>query len=97
MIVAEVSTWQPPPEHVWRFGSSVSGRMRLDSDIDLFLVGRTTTPTWDDLNHRLSRLVSDATGNEAQLYDVDVDELAEALAEEPGARQGPDDGSPGVR
>lgn len=68
------------------FGSAATGRMRLDSDIDLFLVRGTDSDddVWEQRVTELARLVTAWTGNDGRIVEYAEDDLhAAALAAEP--------------
>lgn len=65
------------------YGSAARRDSRLDSDIDLFLVfpDGFNDDTRADFNYRLAEHVQRATGNQAQVFDVDRTELTDRIAE----------------
>lgn len=71
------------------FGSAATGRMTLDSDIDLFLVRASGTDRskdlqWEERLTELARSVAAWTGNDGQIVEYTTDELiAAAVAGEP--------------
>ncbi|MBS9532762.1 nucleotidyltransferase domain-containing protein [Mycobacterium sp. M1] len=71
------------------FGSAATGRMTLDSDIDLFLVRASGTDRGEDLQWEerlteLARSVAAWTGNDGRIVEYTTDELiAAAVAGEP--------------
>ena len=68
------------------FGSAATGRMKLDSDIDLFLVRGTDTEdeVWEQKLTELARLVTAWTGNDSRIVEYAEDEFrAAAIAGEP--------------
>ncbi|MGC7299060.1 nucleotidyltransferase domain-containing protein, partial [Mycobacteroides abscessus subsp. massiliense] len=66
------------------FGSATTGRMRLDSDIDLFLVRATDqdgdADAWEQRVTELARLVTAWTGNDGRVVEYSEDELRAAAA-----------------
>lgn len=71
------------------FGSAATGRMRLDSDIDLFLVraagsGDDVDDVWEQRLTELARLVTAWTGNDGRIVEYTEGEFhAAAAAGEP--------------
>ncbi|MCT1515121.1 nucleotidyltransferase domain-containing protein [Dietzia cercidiphylli] len=68
------------------FGSAATGRMTLDSDIDVFLVRATDSENevWEQQVTELARLVTAWTGNEGRIVEFAEDEFrAAAAADEP--------------
>jgi hypothetical protein len=67
---SRLAQWDPPPVYAALFGSAVRGDMRLDSDIDLFVVRPDDVDMEDDQWwSQLSSLTSDMTrwtGNDAR-------------------------------
>ena len=66
------------------FGSAATGRMTLDSDIDLFLVRAPGTDSdndlrWEERLTDLARSVAAWTGNDAQIVWYTTDELIAAV------------------
>ena len=71
------------------FGSAATGRMTLDSDIDLLLVrasdpedqGDNADPdTWEQRVSELGRLVTAWTGNDGRVVEYSEDEIRAAAA-----------------
>lgn len=71
------------------FGSAATGRMTLDSDIDLLLVrasgpedenNNADSDTWDQQVTELGRLVTAWTGNDGRVVEYSADEIREAVA-----------------
>lgn len=68
------------------FGSAATGRMELDSDIDLFLVRAASSDldgdddAWEQQVTELARLVTAWTGNDCRIVEYTEDELREAIA-----------------
>jgi len=68
------------------FGSAATGRMRLNSDIDVFLVrgADSDDDVWEQLVTELARRVTAWTGNDGRIVEYAEDEFhAAALAAEP--------------
>lgn len=68
------------------FGSAATGRMKLDSDIDLFLVRGTDSDDerWEQRLTELARLVTAWTGNDGRIVEYAEDEFrAAVIAGEP--------------
>ncbi|WP_299570075.1 nucleotidyltransferase domain-containing protein [uncultured Williamsia sp.] len=68
------------------FGSAATGRMRLDSDIDVVLVRRTDSDddVWGQRVAELGRLVTAWTGNDGRIVEyTELEFHAAALAAEP--------------
>lgn len=63
------------------FGSAATGKMRLDSDIDLFLVRATDSDdgVWDQRLTELARLVTAWTGNDGRIVEYTEDEFRAAV------------------
>lgn len=85
--------WSETPRYAAVFGSAATGRMTLDSDIDLFLV-RASSPEqvgrervsdpWEAQVAELARSVTAWTGNDGRIVEYTEDELrAAAIAGEP--------------
>lgn len=64
------------------FGSAATGRMRLDSDIDVFLVRGTDSDddVWGQRLTELARLVTAWTGNDGRIIEYAEDEFRAAAA-----------------
>jgi predicted nucleotidyltransferase len=84
-LLASLSTvlqsWRPKPVVAALFGSAVTGRMRPDSDIDLFVV-RPKSVDADDLAwtrqvRELERLVVAWTGNDARVLEYAASEFGD--------------------
>lgn len=88
-LEAHLKTWQEPPAYAAVFGSAMTGRMRLDSDIDLFLVrssvpetagGQQDSDLWEEQVTELARAVTAWTGNDARVVEYTEDDLRAAAA-----------------
>lgn len=76
-----VATWDPAPLLVMLFGSAATGGMRVDSDIDVFVVGDEPSDAGDRWRAQISELELDITkwtGNDARVLGYTVDDLAHA-------------------
>ncbi|UUE28733.1 nucleotidyltransferase domain-containing protein (plasmid) [Rhodococcus qingshengii] len=67
------------------FGSAATGRMKLESDIDLFLVraadtGHDGKEAWEERVTELARLVTAWTGNDGRIVEYTEDEFRAAAA-----------------
>ncbi|WAL49295.1 nucleotidyltransferase domain-containing protein [Rhodococcus pyridinivorans] len=81
--------WRTTLRYAAVFGSAATGRMKLDSDIDLLLV-RAADPdhdgddAWEEQVTELARLVTAWTGNDSSIVEYTEDEFrAAAAAREP--------------
>jgi hypothetical protein len=92
-IEAHLEGWGKEMRYAAVFGSAATGRMMLDSDIDLFLV-RASAPEldgheegpdlWEQQVTELARLITAWTGNDVRVVEYTDDELrAAAVAGEP--------------
>lgn len=76
--------WDPTAEYAALFGSAASGKMRADSDIDLFVVRPRNTDAdsapWRDQVDAVARDVTSWTGNDTRVLEYDTGEVAEARA-----------------
>lgn len=77
-----LTEWQAALRFAAVFGSAATGRMRLDSDIDVFLVRATDSEddAWDQRVTELARLVTAWTGNDGRIVEYTEDELRAAVA-----------------
>ncbi len=85
-----VEAWDPLPAFVALFGSAGSGGMRIDSDIDLFVVrprhvDGESEGWWKQVSD-LEAAVHGWTGNDARVFELDEDEVINEI----------NAGSPGV-
>jgi hypothetical protein len=101
-LEAYLEGWGKELRYAAVFGSAATGRMMLDSDIDLFLVRASVSESdghdegpglWEQQVAELARLVTAWTGNDARIVEYTDDELrAAATGSEPllddVARQG---------
>jgi len=77
-IRAAVATWDRAPLLVMLFGSAATGRMRVDSDIDVFVVANEPRDAVDLWRAQLSDLELDITkwtGNDARVLAYTVEDL----------------------
>lgn len=83
-IEAAVSDWETKPLHASLFGSAARGDGDVRSDIDLFVIrpARTAEDSepWAGQVDRLRQAVHAWTGNPCQVFQLDVDRLAEHVA-----------------
>ncbi|KAF0967285.1 MULTISPECIES: nucleotidyltransferase domain-containing protein [Gordonia] len=77
-----LTEWEGSLRYAAVFGSAATGRMRLDSDIDVFLVRATDSEDdgWDQRVTELARLVTAWTGNDGRIIEYTEDELRAAVA-----------------
>lgn len=64
------------------FGSAATGRMKLDSDVDVFLVRATDSAddAWEWRATELARLITAWTGNDGRVVEYTEDEFRVAVA-----------------
>ena len=77
-IRAAVATWDRAPLLVMLFGSAATGRMRVDSDIDVFVVANEPRDAVDLWRAQLSDLELDITkwtGNDARVLAYTVEDV----------------------
>lgn len=83
-LEAHLDEWGAELRYAAVFGSAATGRMRLDSDIDLFLVRATDhdadATAWEQRVTELGRLVTALTGNDGRIVEYTEDELRVAAA-----------------
>ncbi|MFZ2526972.1 MAG: nucleotidyltransferase domain-containing protein [Rhodococcus sp. (in: high G+C Gram-positive bacteria)] len=77
--------WRTTLRYAAVFGSAATGRMTLDSDIDLLLVraadtGHDGDDAWEERVTELARLVTAWTGNDARVVEYTEDEVRAAAA-----------------
>ncbi len=84
-LEAHLKGWGKDVKYAAVFGSAATGRMTLDSDIDLLLV-RSHAPdadandVWEQQLTELARLVTAWTGNDARIVEYTERDLAAAAA-----------------
>ncbi len=77
-IRTAVASWDQAPLLIMLFGSAATGRMRVDSDIDVFVVGNKRSDATDRWRAQISELELDITkwtGNDARVLAYTVDDL----------------------
>ncbi len=77
-IRTAVATWDRAPLLVMLFGSAATGGMRVDSDIDVFVVGNEPNDASNRWREQISELELDITkwtGNDARVLAYTVDDL----------------------
>ncbi|BBX82168.1 nucleotidyltransferase domain-containing protein [Mycolicibacterium aubagnense] len=88
-LEALLKTWQEPAAYAAVFGSAMTGQMRLDSDIDLFLVRASAAERtdvqqdgdlWEQQVTELARAVTAWTGNDARVVEYTEEDLRAAAA-----------------
>lgn len=75
--------WGKELKYASVFGSAATGRMRLDSDIDLFLVRASTSElddVWEQRVTELARQITAWTGNDGRIVEYSEDEVRTAAA-----------------
>lgn len=75
--------WGKDLKYAAVFGSASTGRMKLDSDIDLFLVRGADSEdddVWDQRLTELARLLTAWTGNDGRIVEYTEDEFRAAAA-----------------
>lgn len=81
----EIARWSITPEYSALFGSAAKGGMRVDSDIDIFVVRPDATDaddaTWRHDLDALASSVASWTGNDAQILEFSAGEVATARRE----------------
>jgi predicted nucleotidyltransferase len=85
-ITHRVQTWTPPAAAVVLFGSFARRDGHDASDVDLLLVRQNEIgeddPSWMAQRHDLARVVRTWSGNNAQVIEMSMAELATAVARE---------------
>ncbi|WP_283616147.1 nucleotidyltransferase domain-containing protein [Mycolicibacterium poriferae] len=87
-LEAHLEGWGRDLKYAAVFGSAATGRMTLNSDIDLFLVracapdldARDSPELWEQQLTELARLVTAWTGNDARVVEYTEHDLAAAAA-----------------
>jgi hypothetical protein len=77
-----LAAWRPRPVHAALFGSAARGDMRLDSDVDLFLVRPDDAPDdrWEEQVDALSKDVTRWTGNDTRVLAMTESEVRAGAA-----------------
>lgn len=79
-----VTGWEVKPVFAAIFGSAARGEMRLDSDIDIFLVRPDKIGAddniWVLLHSGLAESVTKWTGNDARVFELSESEVVQSLA-----------------
>lgn len=83
-ISKAITHWEIKPVFAAVFGSAARGEMRLDSDIDIFIVRPDKVDADDNLwvfrHAELSESVTKWTGNDARIFEMSESEVARGLA-----------------
>lgn len=83
-ITRTLSEWDIKPVFAAIFGSAARGGMRLDSDIDIFIVRPDTVDldqnVWATLQAALADSVTKWTGNDARVFELSESEVQNGLA-----------------
>ena len=83
-ITRTLSEWENKPVFAAIFGSAARGGMRLDSDIDIFIVRPDTVDpdhnVWATLQVALADSVTKWTGNDARVFELSESEVQNGLA-----------------
>lgn len=88
-LQSHLANWREAPKYAAVFGSAATGRMTLDSDIDLFLVRATKAQPPDDLPDSghweqqvtdLARSITAWTGNDGRIVEYTEEDLSRAIA-----------------
>lgn len=79
-----IASWSVPAEYAAIFGSAARGDMRLDSDIDVFVVRprrvSETDDTWQDQVATLAERITVWTGNDTRVLEIGVADVADGIA-----------------
>lgn len=78
-----IAEWEQPPVYAAVFGSAATGRMTVDSDIDLLLVrtSQTSEDIWLRQVGGLAATVTGWTGNDARVIEYVEEDLPDARVE----------------
>jgi predicted nucleotidyltransferase len=84
LLEQHLDAWHEPPAYAAVFGSAVTGRMTLHSDVDILLVrGREAEESiWSQQVGELATAVTGWTGNDARVVEYTIDELRRSGAEQ---------------
>lgn len=85
-ITKVITGWEIKPVFAAIFGSAARGVMRLDSDIDIFIVRpdkvKADDDVWVSVQTALADSVTKWTGNDARIFELNEREVADGLAAE---------------
>lgn len=80
----ELASWSVPAAYAAIFGSAARGEMRVDSDIDVFVVRPSAVSeadiTWQDQVANLAERITAWTGNDARVLELSVEEVDDGVA-----------------
>ncbi|ROS23960.1 nucleotidyltransferase domain-containing protein [Cellulomonas sp. PhB150] len=80
----DLAGWAHPPVYAAVFGSALTGTMRIDSDIDVFIVRPDTidADAWTDETDGLARRITAWTGNDARILGMSEREVLDGANSE---------------
>lgn len=82
-MTSAMTQWEIKPVFAAVFGSAARGEMRLDSDIDIFIVRPDKVDSddelWVSLHAELSDRVTKWTGNDARIFELSESEVTKGL------------------
>lgn len=88
LIKEEVSAWEIPPVCGAVFGSAVRSNMKPESDIDVFIVRPNSVEfgleIWREQCANLSRQISEWTGNDTQIFELNEEGINLELSSKDG-------------
>lgn len=81
-----IAEFEVEPAYAALFGSAARDTMRVDSDLDLFLVRRdelddASIGLWERDVHELSRQATAWTGNDTRVFELSMHDVASGLAD----------------